>query len=419
MSAMSGIRFTVSGAATGPRTGVVELEHGAVRTPAFMPVGTQGTVKALTPRELEEVGAEILLANTYHLLLRPGPERVERLGGLHRFMGWRRPILTDSGGYQILSLGERVELGDEGVRFRSHLDGAEVLLTPERALDVQLALGSDVMMLLDVCPGLPAPRAVVESAVARTRRWAARSLAHLEQRGSAAGVAFAIVQGGTDPELRRAAAADLVALGFPGYAIGGLMVGEPKSATFDTVAVVNEVLPAGRPRYLMGVGAPDDIVRAVARGVDLFDCVLPTRNARNGTVFTRRGKVVIKNAEWKDDAGPLDSDCRCYTCANFSRAYLRHLFHAGEILGPHLATLHSVSFYLETMAEMRESIAAGTFDGWSRGFLSAYAAGEAERRDRAGAVAGASQQAGARRPRRRTQARGRGTEAGPEAPGEA
>jgi queuine tRNA-ribosyltransferase len=383
----AGLRFTVDGPARGPRTGSLELAHGVVRTPAFMPVGTQGTVKGLTPRALAEAGAEIILANTYHLLLRPGPERVARLGGLHRFMAWPRPILTDSGGYQVLSLAERVVLADHGVRFRSHLDGAEVLLTPERALDVQRALGSDIMMLLDVCPALPAPAAVLAGAVARTLHWAERSRAHLA--AGAAGrprpeVAFAIVQGGADGELRQRAARDLVALDFPGYAIGGLMVGEPKSATFEMVEAVNAVLPPERPRYLMGVGAPDDIVRAVARGVDLFDCVLPTRNARNGTVFTSRGCVVIKNAAWKDDAGPLDPACGCYTCRTFSRAYLRHLFQAGEMLGPQLATLHSVSFYLATMAAIRESIAAGRFASWSSGFLAGYEAGEAERRGAAG-----------------------------------
>ena len=384
------LRFTTHGpaATVGPRTGLIELAHGRVATPAFMPVGTQGTVKTMTPHELAAAGVEILLANTYHLLLRPGPERVARLGGLHRFMGWSRPILTDSGGYQVLSLSERVRITDHGVRFRSHLDGAPVELTPERALDVQLALGSDVMMLLDVCPPFPSPAAVLRAAVERTQGWAVRSAAHLRalvaagQRtpaGAPPGAAFAIVQGGVDPALRQAAARDLVALDYPGYALGGLMVGEPKTATFAAVAAVNEVLPTDRPRYLMGVGAPDDIVKAVAAGVDLFDCVLPTRNARNGTVFTRRGKVVIKNAEWKDDPRPLDESCRCYACTHFSRAYLRHLFHAGEILGPRLATLHSVSFYLAMMAEMRESIGAGTFARWSGDFLAGYAAGETER----------------------------------------
>lgn len=392
------MRFTIGGSppsGSEPRAGQLELEHGLVRTPAFMPVGTQGTVKTLTPRELEEAGADILLANTYHLLLRPGPERVARLGGLHRFMGWPRPLLTDSGGYQVLSLGERVAVDDDGVRFHSHLDGAEIRLTPERALDIQLALGSDVMMLLDVCPPFPADRPALESAVARTRQWAVRSQSHLaavraagpEPKSARAVVAFAIVQGGIDAELRRAAALELIELGFPGYALGGLMVGEPKTATFETVEMVNRLLPADRPRYLMGVGAPDDIVRAVALGADLFDCVLPTRNARNGTVFTRRGKIVVKNAEWKDDGRPIDPECRCYTCRSFSRGYLRHLFNAGEILGPRLATLHSVSFYLELMAQMRDSIAAGEFERWSRGFLADYESGEAERRRRGSAPA--------------------------------
>ncbi|HWN81802.1 MAG TPA: tRNA guanosine(34) transglycosylase Tgt [Candidatus Udaeobacter sp.] len=375
--------------ATGPRRGRLTLAHGVVETPVFMPVGTQGTVKTMTPHELEEVGAEIILANTYHLLLRPGPEAVRSLGGLHRFMGWSRPILTDSGGYQVLSLTDRVTVSDRGVRFRSHLDGSAVDLDPERAVDVQIALGSDVMMLLDVCPPFPSTSKALESAVARTHDWAVRSRTHLARRqdeGTDLGLAFAIVQGGTDPELRRRAAGDLIALDFPGYAHGGLMVGEAKTETFDLVQATNEVLPVDRPRYLMGVGAPDDLVRAVGLGVDMFDCVLPTRNARNGTVFTRRGKVVIKNAEWKGESGPIDPDCRCYTCRHFSRAYLRHLFHAGEILGPRLATLHSLAFYLELMREIRESIAAGRFAAMSRDFLAGYAAGEAARsREAAGA----------------------------------
>jgi queuine tRNA-ribosyltransferase len=370
-------------ASTAARRGRLELAHGTVETPVFMPVGTQGTVKAMTPRELEEVGAEIILANIYHLLLRPGPEAVAALGGLHRFMGWKGPILTDSGGYQVMSLAERVTLSDRGVRFRSHLDGSAVDLDPERALDVQIALGSDVMMLLDVCPALPATPAVLESAVARTQAWAVRSQAHLAQvageRGPVPGLAFAIVQGGIDHALRERAAADLIALDFPGYALGGLMVGEAKDATFEMVQATTAVLPADRPRYLMGVGAPDDLVRAVGLGVDMFDCVLPTRNARNGTVFTRRGKIVIKNAEWKGDERPIDPDCRCYTCRHFSRAYVRHLFHAGEMLGPRLATLHSLAFYLELMAEIRESIVGGRFASMSRAFLAQYEAGEAER----------------------------------------
>jgi queuine tRNA-ribosyltransferase len=374
--------------ATAPRRGRLTLAHGVVETPAFMPVGTQGTVKTMTPRELEEVGAEIILANTYHLLLRPGPEAVAALGGLHRFMGWSRPILTDSGGYQVLSLAERVTLSDRGVRFRSHLDGSMVDLDPERALDVQLALGSDVMMLLDVCPAFPADPRTLQSAVERTQAWAVRSRDHLARvvsaSGRPAGCAFAIVQGGVDPELRQRAAAALVALDFPGYALGGLMVGEAKTATFDLVEATTAVLPVDRPRYLMGVGTPADLVRAVGLGVDLFDCVLPTRNARNGTVFTRRGKVVIKNAEWKDDARPIDPHCGCYTCRHFSRAYVRHLFHAGEILGPRLATLHSLAFYLELMAEIRESIAAGRFERMSRAFLAEYETGEAERQSAAG-----------------------------------
>jgi len=372
--------------ADGPRRGTLTLPHGVVETPVFMPVGTQAAVKTLAPQEVSAAGARIILANTYHLLLRPGPERLDRLGGLHRFMAWEGNLLTDSGGYQVMSLSKLVRMDDEGVRFRSHLDGDELYLTPAGALEAQDSFGSDISMLLDVCPPHLCEAAELAAAVRRTSHWARLSRVWLSERESSRGadgrLAFAISQGGIDAELRRRMTLELVELDFPGYALGGLMVGEPKSATFDTVALLGQLLPVERPRYLMGVGAPDDIVEAVARGVDMFDCVLPTRNARNGQVFTRHGRLVIKNRAWAEDDGPLDPDCSCPTCRTFSRAYLRHLFMAGEILGLRLLTLHSVSFYLAMMEEIRQSIAAGEFERWSAGFLATYRAGEEERRAR-------------------------------------
>jgi queuine tRNA-ribosyltransferase len=362
---------------------VLQLPHGAVETPIFMPVGTQATVKTLAPDELTAAGATIILANNYHLLLRPGPDRLRRLGGLHRFMHWPGNVLTDSGGYQVMSLKNLVRTDDQGVRFQSHLDGSALTLTPESVLDAQDAYGSDVSMVLDVCPSHDSERRFLEDAVQRTTAWARRSATWLERRRATAGyegrLVFAINQGGVDPELRRRSAEELIELDFPGYALGGLMVGEPREQSFAIVERVCELLPADRPRYLMGVGTPEDIVMAVARGVDMFDCVLPTRNARNGQVFTRDGRLVIKNAAWKEDERPLDPDCDCTVCARFSRAYLRHLFVCGEILGLRLLTLHSVSFYLALMAEIRQSIAASRFESFSRAFLDRYRAGEKER----------------------------------------
>jgi len=357
------------------RAGTVRSPRGAFETPAFMPVGTQGTVKGLSPKELEEAGAAVILANAYHLFLRPGHALVRDMGGLQAFMSWERLVLTDSGGYQVFSLADLRKLDDEGVSFRSHLDGSTHFFSPELLVNIQAALGSDIMMVLDQCTPYPCSREEAERAVGRTVSWARRSVQRYGEAAQPHQSLFAVVQGATYEDLRRRCAEELVAMEFSGYAVGGLSVGEPKEATEDLVELHNEILPETKPRYLMGVGAPDDLVEAVARGMDMFDCVLPTRNARNGTVFTRTGKLVVKNAAYARDERPLDEECGCYTCRTFSRAYLRHLFQAGEILGPRLATLHSVSFFLEVMREMRGAIVAGTFSRWKKAFLERYRSG--------------------------------------------
>ena len=346
--------------------------HGVVDTPVFMPVGTQGSVKAMTPRDLEDVGASMILGNTYHLHLRPGADLIARLGGLHRFMGWPGPILTDSGGYQVFSLASRRTLNEEGVFFRSHLDGNALELTPERAVDIQAQLGSDISMVLDECPALPASEAALGESIALTARWAARCRRRLLdlRSGVVSGVAivnpgqsqFGIVQGGISPHLRARSVELTVAVGFEGYAIGGLSVGESPGDMYRTVETTAPSLPDDHPRYLMGVGTPLDLVECVARGIDMFDCVMPTRNARNGQLFTSEGHINIKNARFAEDAQPADPACRCYACRHFSRAYLRHLFLAGEILGSTLNTVHNLFFYLDTMRGIRDAIAFGTFE---------------------------------------------------------
>jgi queuine tRNA-ribosyltransferase len=369
--------FTISHTDAGARKGVLATSHGVVETPAFMPVGTQGAVKALTPQHLEEIGASIILGNTYHLMLRPGDELIARRGGLHKFIGWPKPILTDSGGYQVFSLAERRKIDENGVEFRSHLDGTLHVLTPERAVDIQANLGSDIAMVLDECPALPSTPEVIERSLELTHRWARRCRERfLERRsrsvdksaalGSAA--QFGIVQGGTFPDLRRKSAELTVSIGFEGYAIGGLSVGEPTETMYQIVEATTPLLPPDAPRYLMGVGTPIDLVEAVARGIDMFDCVLPTRNARNGQLFTSDGPLNIKNARFAEDDGPVDPACGCYTCRTFSRAYLRHLFMAGEMTGGTLNTLHNLSFYLDTMRRIREAIAFGRFEDFRQGF---------------------------------------------------
>ncbi len=358
------------------RVGQLITAHGTVDTPAFMPVGTQGCVKAVSPDELRDCGIQIMLSNTYHLFLRPGLEILRKMGGLHRFSGWSHPILTDSGGFQVYSLSEFRKITEEGVYFRSHLDGSYFLFTPEAVVDYQRAIGSDIMMVLDECPPYPCERECAVRALELTHRWAARSLKRFIETEPLYGFPqsmFGIVQGSVYGDLRRSSAETLVAMDFPGYAIGGLSVGEPKELMFEIVDLVAPLLPDDRPRYLMGVGKPEDLVEAVSLGIDLFDCVIPTRNGRNGTVFTRDGPLVIKNARFKEDLRPIDETCSCYACRNFTRAFIRHLFNAGEILALRLATIHNLTFYATLMAEMREAILAGEFARWKRSFYSRYA----------------------------------------------
>jgi len=358
------------------RRGEIATPHGLVATPAFMPVGTQATVKGLAPEAIRASGADIVLANTYHLMLRPGAERIAALGGLHRFMNWPGPILTDSGGFQVMSLAQLRKVTDNGVTFRSHLDGAMVELTPERAIEIQTLLGSDIAMQLDECLKLPAPRAELERAMQLSLAWAERSKRAFE--GAPPGRAlFGIVQGGDDPRLRLASARALIDIGFPGYAIGGLAVGEPQEVMLSTIAEVGPVLPSDRPRYLMGVGTPEDLVEAVARGIDMFDCVMPTRNGRHGLAFTRFGAINLKNARHADDPRPLDEASACPAARDYSRAYLHHLVKANEMLGAILLTSVNLAYYQELMAGMRAAIAAGVFadfraaagEGWARGDL--------------------------------------------------
>ncbi len=369
--------FRVTASDGGARRGEMTTAHGTVQTPAFMPVGTQGVVKAMLPRDLDDVGAEIMLSNTYHLYLRPGDDLIARQGGLHRFISWDRPILTDSGGYQAFSLGKRRTIDERGICFRSHLDGSEHLLTPELATDIQANLGSDIAMVLDECLGYPATRDQTAASMERTLRWELRCRERFlgRQGGEAQGgsrgkvmvtnpgqAQFGIVQGGTHRDLRVASAQATVELDFEAYAIGGLGVGEPPDTMYDVVGATTPSLPADRPRYLMGTGTPVDLVEAVARGIDLFDCVLPTRNARNGQLFTSDGRLNIKNARYADDPAPPDPRCACYTCRHFSRAYLRHLYMAGEIGAACLNTVHNLYFYLDSMRRIREVIVFGSFD---------------------------------------------------------
>jgi queuine tRNA-ribosyltransferase len=362
---VSAFSFRVTAGDGAARRGLLATPHGTVETPAFMPVGTQGAVKAVTSAELRACGAQIVLSNTYHLYLRPGHELVRDLGGLHAFMRWDGPILTDSGGFQVFSLEGLSRLDEDGVSFRSHVDGSLHRLTPELSMEIQSALGSDVAMVLDHCPSLPSPPEAIEEAVARTTRWARRS----RDAYSGPGVSFGIVQGGTDERLRERSATEIVALDFAGYAIGGVSVGEPPEAIARVAAFTAERLPPGKPRYLMGVGRPEDLVEAVAAGVDMFDCVMPTRNARNGTLFTSEGRINIKREEYRGDPRPLDLVCRCETCADYSRAYLRHLFVTGEILASRLNTIHNLAYYLGLMAAMREAIADSSFSRFRESFL--------------------------------------------------
>jgi len=349
----------------GARLGEIRTPHGAFETPAFMAVGTQGSVKALSPEDLKEAGVEIVLANTYHLFLRPGPQVIERLGGLHRFMNWDGPILTDSGGFQVYSLSGLRSISEEGVTFRSHLDGSSCFLGPREAMEVQRALGGDIVMAFDECTSYPADHDEALNAVRRTTRWAGICM---ENRGPGQAL-FGIVQGSVYPDLRERSAGELVAMGFDGYALGGLSVGEDKDTRNRVVRETTEFLPVEKPRYLMGVGKPEDILEAVLSGVDMFDCVMPTRNARNGSLFTDAGRVAIKNACYAEDVRPVEEGCGCYTCTHFSRAYLRHLFMAKELLVYRLNSIHNLYYYARLMARIRASLREGRFVDFYRRFF--------------------------------------------------
>jgi queuine tRNA-ribosyltransferase len=348
---------------TGARLGRLKTVHGVIETPAFMPVGTQGTVKAMLPRDLKEMGCQILLGNTYHLFLRPGAELIRELGGLHRFMGWDGPILTDSGGYQVFSLGAMRKLSEEGVRFQSHLDGSYHLLTPESVVQIQEALGSDIATALDECIPHDANRAYVQSSTERTIRWAQRCSKARTQPDQ---LMFGIIQGGAHKDIREKCVQEMQSMAFDGFAVGGLGIGEGEELLHSIAACTAGWLPEDQPRYLMGIGKPENILNAVRAGFDLFDCVLPTRNARNGTLFTSQGKISIKRAEFANDPRPLDEACDCYCCRNFSRAYLRHLYMAGEILSSQLNSLHNLYFYHRLMESCREAIRQGLTDFWSK-----------------------------------------------------
>lgn len=359
------------------RTGVIRMLRGEIRTPTFMPVGTAATVKAMKPETVRNTGAEIILGNTYHLMLRPGAERVARLGGLHKFMNWQRPILTDSGGYQVMSLASLRKLTEEGVSFSSHIDGSKHMLTPERSMEIQRLLGSDIVMAFDECPRADRPLAEIEASMELSMRWAKRSRDAFDAGGEHAERAalFGIQQGALDMGLRARSAEALREIGFDGYAIGGLAVGEGQEAMFATLDFAPDQLPEDRPRYLMGVGKPDDLVGAVLRGVDMFDCVLPTRSGRNGQAFTWNGPLNLRNAQHAEDSAPLDADCFCPVCKAYSRAYLHHLTKAGEMLGAMLLTEHNLSFYQALMAGMRSSIASGTMDRFAASFMAQYRGG--------------------------------------------
>lgn len=367
-------KFTISATDGKARTGCIQMQRGDIRTPAFMPVGTAATVKAMKPETVREIGADIILGNTYHLMLRPGAERVARLGGLHSFMNWQRPILTDSGGYQVMSLSELRKLTEQGVEFRSHIDGSKHMLTPERSMEIQRLLGSDIVMAFDECPRADQPRDVIAESMELSMRWARRSRAGFDSGGehAAKSALFGIQQGALDEDLRRISAEKLTEIGFDGYAVGGLAVGEGQEAMFATLDFAPDQLPQDKPRYLMGVGKPDDLVGAVERGIDMFDCVLPTRSGRNGQAFTWHGPLNLRNAKHAEDTGPLDDKCACHVCQTYSRAYLHHLQKSGEILGAMLVTEHNLSFYQQLMQGMRDAIAEGRFATFAADFRRDY-----------------------------------------------
>lgn len=353
---------------TSARLGLIKTDYGDVETPVFLPVGTQGAVKTISFEELKEIGVQILLANTYHLYLKPGIEVIKRLGGLHKFTGWDRPILTDSGGYQIFSLEGLTKITEEGVKFNSHIDGSEIFFTPEEITTIQINLGADIIMCFDECIPYPCEYTVTKEKTERTNRWAKRCK-KIWLKNKKRTALFGIVQGGVYEDLRRKAAEELVEMDFPGYAIGGVSVGEPKEIMLNVIEWVEKYLPERKPRYLMGVGKPEDIILAVERGMDIFDCILPTRLGRNGTAFTNAGRIIIKNSEYKFDTSPLDSECMCFTCRNYTKAYLRHLFSAGEILGMRLLSYHNLFFYTKLMEEIRKSLKEGKFGEFKKNFL--------------------------------------------------
>ncbi len=355
---------------TGARLGRLHTPHGVIETPIFMPVGTQATVKAMTPEELKEIGSQIILSNTYHLYMRPGHDLIERAGGLHKFMNWDKPILTDSGGFQVFSLGPLRKIKEEGVEFRSHLDGSKHFLSPEKATEIQNALGSDMIMAFDECAPYPADRQYVKNSLERTTRWLERcKAAHKYPEKQAL---FGIVQGGMYKELREQSAKEITAIDLPGYAIGGLSVGEPKDMMYEVLDYTVPLLPEDKPRYLMGVGSPDDLLEGVLRGIDMFDCVLPTRIARNGTAMTSQGKVVVRNASYAEDFTSLNPECDCYTCKNYTKAYLRHLIKCNEILGARLLTIHNLHFLLKMMENVREAIKEDRLLDYKKDFFEKY-----------------------------------------------
>ncbi|MCB2083334.1 MAG: tRNA guanosine(34) transglycosylase Tgt [Sphingomonadaceae bacterium] len=366
--------FTIHATDGKARTGTIRMQRGEIRTPAFMPVGTAATVKAMKPEAVREAGADIILGNTYHLMLRPGAERVAKLGGLHKFMNWHRPILTDSGGYQVMSLSDLRKLTEQGVEFRSHIDGSKHMLTPERSMEIQRLLGSDIVMAFDECPRADQSRDVIAQSMEMSMRWAKRSRDGFDsgEEHASRSALFGIQQGALDEGLRGISAQKLTEIGFDGYAIGGLAVGEGQDAMFATLDFAPGQLPQDRPRYLMGVGKPDDLVGAVERGVDMFDCVLPSRSGRNGQAFTWNGPLNLRNARFAEDQEPLDSRCKCPTCGTYTRAYLHHLVKSGEILGAMLMTEHNIGFYQQLMQAMRDAIGEGRFAGFAEGFRRDY-----------------------------------------------
>lgn len=355
---------------TGARLGRLHTPHGVIETPIFMPVGTQATVKAMTPEELKDIGSQIILSNTYHLYMRPGHDLIERAGGLHKFMNWDKPILTDSGGFQVFSLGPLRKIKEEGVEFRSHLDGSKHFLSPEKATEIQNALGSDIIMAFDECAPYPADRQYVKNSLERTTRWLERcKAAHKYPERQAL---FGIVQGGMYKDLREQSAREITTIDLPGYAIGGLSVGEPKEMMYEVLDYTVPLLPEDKPRYLMGVGSPDDLLEGVLRGIDMFDCVLPTRIARNGTAMTSQGKVIVRNASYAEDFSSLDPECDCYTCRNYTKAYLRHLIKCNEILGARLLTIHNLHFLLKMMENVREAIREDRLLDYKKDFFEKY-----------------------------------------------